>query len=48
MSISLHQSRIWKSMIWMTKPKKSTGLENPVLGAAELLRFSRVQQVLQP
>jgi hypothetical protein len=28
--------------------EEESGLENPVLGAAELLRFSRVQQLLQP
>jgi hypothetical protein len=28
--------------------EEEPGLENPVLGAAELLRFSRVRQLLQP
>ena len=28
--------------------EEEPGLENPVLGAVELLRFSRVQQLLQP
>jgi hypothetical protein len=30
------------------EPEEEPELENPVLGAAELLRFSRVRQLLQP
>jgi hypothetical protein len=30
------------------EPEEEPELENPVLGAAELLRFSRVRQILQP
>ena len=30
------------------EPGEEPELENPVLGAAELLRFSRVRQILQP
>jgi hypothetical protein len=46
-SSSLRKSRIWRWMIWTTKPRKSLGRTNSVLGAEELLRFSRVRQLLQ-
>jgi hypothetical protein len=33
--------------ILTTKPKKNLGWKNPLLGAEELLRFSRLRQLLE-
>ena len=46
-SSSPQKSRIWRWMTWTTKPEDEPWPDNPVLGAQELLRFSRVRQFLQ-